>query len=382
MNNKLNSIQEIEKIGLQKFIEKFSLKYKDYDHKFSLKYDQINTKKTPSTNECRGIVISKDLEVISLPFLRFSNYDDNSRKLIDWNTATYWEKTDGTMIQFYHDSILNKWCVGTTGTAEAVDFVSSRNKITKEVNKYDFTLSDLFYSTCQKLGVDLSQCIKGNTYIFELATQYNLVINKYLEDTVVLLGIRELTKDFQEKNQKELDIFAEKINCDRPKQYLFTSEIEMLKSLKNVKYGDTNFEGYVIVDINFNRVKVKSNTYVIYSQFNGDIESKWRLVDVILANEIEEVAASFPSLRKPMEKMKTKFDEMIIPILEKFDYLKENYDKLDRKDFFIEGNKAVNFDKSKKPLLSVFSKLFEDKNISFEDALLSVNRKSLYKILK
>ena len=46
-----------------------------------------------------------------------------------------------------------------------------------------------------------------------------------------------------------LNITAEQVlDCERPKQYFFDNEEEMIKSLKNVKHGDVNFEGYVIVD--------------------------------------------------------------------------------------------------------------------------------------
>ena len=102
-------------------------------------------------------------------------------------------------------------------------------------------------------------------------------------------------KLYSEHDQDMLDGAARIFNCARPKQYFFESEKEMLDSLKNVKYGDDNFEGYVIVDDKFNRLKVKSNTYIIFSQFNGDLESKWRLVDVVLTNEIEEVSSTFPA---------------------------------------------------------------------------------------
>ena len=72
--------------------------------------------------------------------------------------------------------------------------------------------------------------------------------------------------------------------------------------------------------------------------------------------------------------MKNNYDNLIKPIVEKFNYLKENRHSLERKDFFIEGNKAVGFDKNKKALLKVFTHLFNDENISFDDALLTVNK--------
>jgi len=101
----------------------------------------------------------------------------------------------------------------------------------------------------------------------------------------------------------------------------------MVDSLKNVKYGDVNFEGYVIIDENFNRLKVKSNSYIIFSQFNGDIASKWRLVVVILNNEIEEVVASFPDLKVQLDKLARNYETIITPVREKFEFLKENISK-------------------------------------------------------
>ena len=371
----MNTINEIHKIGLDTFITKYNLKSRDYGHKFNLKYDQLNTPRNPSTDECRGLILSKDLSILSYPFTRFSNYDETSRKTIDWESVTYWEKSDGSMIQYYYDPIIDKWSVGTTGTAEAVDLVSCRDKITQEVNRYDFNLSDLFF----KYNLDLTHCIKGNTYIFELVTQFNKVINKYDNDKVVLLGVRNNTT-LNESDQDYLTELSRVIGCERPRQYFFNSEKEMLDSLKNVKYGDDNFEGYVVVDKNFKRLKVKSNTYIIYSQFNGDIESKWRLVDVVLSNEIDEVVSSFPELKTQLYQMRSNYNRIIKPVKEKFDSLKIGV--FERKDFFIEGSKSINFDKSKKCLLSIFTELFNTRNITFEEALEQVNKKSLYKIIK
>jgi hypothetical protein len=383
--NELNTVKEIRTFGLEEFVKKHNLKYKDYGHKFSLKYHQLDTKKTPSTNECRGLVLSNDLEVLSLPLIRFSNYSENTIKSIDWNTARYYEKGDGSMVHYYADPISDKWCVGTTGTAEAVDNVSHRDKATNEVHNYDFNLTELFLNTCSDLGIDLEKCVKGCSYVFELMTEYNKVINKTEKDTVKLLAIRDLS-DLSECPQRILNDFAKHIGCERPKEYFFSTQEEMIKSLNNVRYGDVNFEGYVIVDDNFNRLKVKSNTYILHSHFNSDkqelVDCKWRLTDVVIHNEIEEVSASFPSLRDILEKMKINYDALILPIREKFEYLKENFDTLERKDFFIEASNSINHEKSKKPILSVFTQLFNDKNIDFEKAMDVVKRDKLYKLIK
>ena len=385
----LNSINEIYKIGLEAFVEKYSLSYKDYGHKFSLKYHQLDTKKTDSTNECRGLILAKDsFRVLSMPLVRFSNYSQHTAKSLDWESAKYYEKTDGTMIQYYYDDIVGKWCVGTTGTAEAVENVSCRDKVNKTIHRYDFSLTDLFYKTCEELGVNLKNLEKGFTYIFELATKYNMVINTYPTSTINLLAMRStrLDQDYHEFMQQTVDDQAKVINCGRPKEYFFESQEEMISSLKNVKHGDENFEGYVVVDKDNNRLKVKSNAYILYSHFNADLdaltESKWRLADVVINNEIDEVSASFPALRETLDEMKIKYDELIEPVKEKFEYLRENYDSLERKDFFVEASNAINHDKNKKPLLSVFTQLYNDRDISFEKAFDIVKREKVYKLIK
>lgn len=380
----LKAINEIKRIGIDKFVNKYNLKKKDYGHKFSLKYDQLNTPKNEFTNECRGLVLTNDFRLMSLPFIRFNNYSENTRSTIDWETATYWEKTDGTLIHYYYDFITNEWKVGTTGTAEAVENVSCRNKITNNYNQYDFSLTDLFYRTCEKLGIDLSKCSQGATYIFELATEQNIVINSYEKSTIKLLGIRDLN-DGGEFSNLFLKNFAEVINCERPIQYFFESEKEMVDSLKDVKYGDINFEGYVIVDENFNRLKVKSNTYLVYSQFNGvnPTSSGWRLVDVMLNNESEEVVANFPILKEPLDRLRSNYDTLIEPVKETFERLKSKtmISPLEKREFFTEGSKSINFDKKKKPLLTIFSQLSTNNNITFDEAVEKIDRKKLYKLI-
>lgn len=378
---KLNTVEEIKKIGLEEFVDKYKLKFKDFGHKFLLRYDQLNTPKNQFTNECRGLVLSKDLEVMSSPFFRFSSYNENSRKTLDWDSATYWEKTDGTMIHFYWDKLSDKWCVGTIGSPEAIDKVSCRDKVKGTHENFDFTLTDLFFKTCERNEIWIDDLDKGCTYIFELATSYNVVVNNYENDVIKLLGVRDLVLG-EELNFEQLNNLAKERGWERPQQFFFNSEKEMLDSLKNVKFGDINFEGYVVVDKDFNRLKVKSNTYVIFHQFNGDLESKWRLVDVALANEVEEVGSVFPELKEPLERIKSNLDRELEPIREAYERLRGQVDTMESKDFFIEAQKAVEFNKSKKILLSVITSLKKDNTREFDDVVFDMNKKSLYKLVK
>jgi len=376
----LNIIEQIKQFGIDKIVEKYNLKHKDFGHKFSLKYDQLNTPKNKYTNECRGLVLSKDLEVLSMPFYRFSNYSESTRKKMDWESAKIFEKCDGTMIHYYHDPIKDEWCVGTTGSAETID----------PVGNYEFTLGDLFLGVCKELDIDISACQKGFTYIFELATEYNMVVNKYDGHVIKLLGVRDLNK-FEEVDQMGLDFIASQhLNCDRPEQFFFKTEQDMLDSLQHVKHGDVNFEGYVIVDKNFYRLKVKSNKFVIYHQFNGNsnldekyyIETKWRLIDIVLNNEIEEVSASFPELEELMLRLKANLEVELAPIKEAYDRLKPIFGEMTRKDFFLEVQKSVDFDKKRNFLSSVVASLMLSPDKSYHQALMSLDKQKLYNLIK
>lgn len=378
--NDIKLIENLKKHGVEYVVDKFSLKHKSFGHKFSLKYDQLNTPKNESTNYCRGIVLDNDFNIISLPFIRFSNYDNNSRKIIDWNSAKYFEKTDGTMIQFYYDKKTNEWCVGTTGSGEATDNLSCIDKISNEVTRSEFNFSDLTFKLLIENKTDYTKFNKNYTYIFELTSEFNIVVNHYQENKLTLLGIRDLT-NLKELDQTTLDSIANEFNLNRPKEYFFENEEAMLKSLRNVKFGDLNFEGYVIVDDQFNRLKVKSNKYIIYSQFNGDISSKYRLIDIILNKETEEVLSTFPELTDTINTLKSKLEKILNPVEEAFNYLK-NSDDIEKKEFFITGQKSINFNKKLKCVLVVFTELLKNKDLEFTDALFKINMKSLYKAIK
>lgn len=371
----LNIIKEIKKTSLQDVVNRYSLKFKDYGHKFLLKYDQLNTPKNPSTDECRGLVLDYDLNVISFPLKRFHNLTSNDK--VDWNNARIFEKVDGTMIQYYYDYIAGKWCVGTTGTAEAIDPVVTI--VDGKRVEQDFNFSELFWNTCEQLEVDLD-LVKGYTYIFELVTPYNEVVNSYDEPTVTLLACRNL-ETLEEIPMEDVELLGRDMNCKTLGELVVNSYDELMNSLRNVSNGDWNFEGYVIVDSNNNRWKVKSNMYVIHAQLKGDLKSKWRLMDVVINNEIDEVIATIPEVEDDIRKLESKYNDVIKPLEKVFNELKTNRPS-ERKDYFLAGSAALGFNRKYKMFLGVISQLLEDESISFIDALNNINKKAMYKALK
>jgi len=100
---------------------------------------------------------------------------------------------------------------------------------------------------------------KDFCYMFEIVTDKNRVVTWYDDSFVVLVGIRNL-KTLEEVSQKDLDLLA-KIYLDvrRPKRYL-AKNLDECKSLFAQLRDDE--EGLVVVDKDFNRLKLKQDSYL------------------------------------------------------------------------------------------------------------------------
>lgn len=140
----------IAKHGIEKTINDFKLKTRDYPSKILLKYDQLvspTLMALPEMQDCRGIILEKGTwKVLSLAFRKFFNSEEGNAHKIDWTTARVLEKLDGTLIQLYWDESKQTWFAGTTGTAEGEGEVN---------NKMGTTFNDLFFQTIEKITGNL-----------------------------------------------------------------------------------------------------------------------------------------------------------------------------------------------------------------------------------
>ena len=71
-------------------------------------------------------------------------------------------------------------------------------------------------------------------------------------------------------------------------------------------------EGYVVCDAKFNRVKVKSPSYVAAHHLKGNgVMSYARAIELIRANEIEEICEYFEEFRPALEECKARFWKLV-----------------------------------------------------------------------
>ncbi len=376
-NNELAIVTYIKKYGLDKAINDFKLKSREYDNKILLKYDQLSSPTLmglPEMQDCRGLILEKGTwKVMSLAFRKFFNAEEGNAAKIDWNTANVLEKLDGTLIQVYWDWHANKWFAGTTGTAEGEGEVNNKNGT---------TFNDLFWDTVNN-KYTFNECLlnKDFVYVFELTTPYNIVVKPHGESSATLLTVRN-RETLVELSGKALEMTSVSLSIPLVKSFdLNAKDVgALLRTFEGMPWSE---EGYVVVDANFNRIKIKNPAYVAVHHLKGKT-AEHNIITIVKSNEIEEFASTFPERK----------DELL--------RLKENYDKLTEKlnDMWVELSacKPRNITKEEKKryaaavfevcgkhdlkqFTGLYFGLVDGKVESVEDFIVNYDDKLLYKML-
>jgi hypothetical protein len=271
------------------------------------KYNQIDSPMAnPICQEARGIILdrSDNWKVLSWPFRKFFNYGEGHAAKLDLSTARVLEKVDGTCISLYFFD--GSWRVQTLGMLDAEGEVN--NKFPPE------TFAELFKKT---LGDDKFEYLWPKyAYTFELATPYNRVVTRYEKDRIVLLSIRHL-KSLTEVGYGSPQFLAyyEEIKMAVPIVELPKTYSVAVNSLEEVAKMSMTLpqmdEGYVVVDVNFNRVKVKNPSYLALLHLKESSSSSiTALVQLVLTNEGSEFLSYFPEFTDQYNRISTAIKEI------------------------------------------------------------------------
>jgi len=257
-------------------------------------YSQIDSDFSNSlVKECRGIILKDEtFKVVCFPFTKFFNIQESHAVKVNWNTARVQEKLDGSIIKLWFD---NQWNISTNGTIDASE--AGLGSIIDERYK---TYYDLFIEAVNKNNLDINQLNKDCTYIFELVSPFNRVVIPYTDIEIYHTGTKN-------------NITYEELNVDigikKPKEYSFNSLEDVVSIAETLPYNE---EGYVIVDDDWNRVKIKSPAYVaIHHLKNNGIVSKSRIVTLIRKGEQEEFLSYFPEYKEYFDDINKKISIFI-----------------------------------------------------------------------
>lgn len=278
----------------------YCLKIKKDDEYTLLSYDQIKSDfYNEIVRECRGIILeNKTLEPVCIPFYKFGNYGEGYVPNIDWNSARTQEKVDGSLIKvWFHNG---KWRVSTNGTIDAYKCEIGQVDLLKLDCPYKY-FGELFDKAKENVGLDFEKLNKDYTYMFELVSPYNKVVVEYKEITIYHIGTRN------NRTLEELDI---DIGVKKPQQFTLYTLEECLESASKLPYNE---EGYVVVDKDWNRIKIKSPQYVAVHHIknNGDVNIA-SIVQLIRTNEIGEFLTYFAEYTNNVNIIKSKINNILL----------------------------------------------------------------------
>lgn len=254
----------------------YSLSIKRKDTRILFKYSQIDSDfSLEIVREARGLILEdKTWNIVCYPFKKFFNYGEAYADEIDWETAKVTSKEDGSLIKIYHYN--GEWRVGTNSTSDAEDAVLN--------SPYYRNFRELFDVAADNCNFDFDRLDPNYTYLMELCSCHNTIVVPYNEPKLFHIGTRNnITCE-----EVEVDIGIEK-----PKQYMLSSLDDCIAMAATFDFTQ---EGFVVVDKNYNRIKVKSEDYVrVHRLANNGSLTLERAIDLIRMNEIDEFLNYFPN---------------------------------------------------------------------------------------
>ena len=250
---------------------------------FLLKYSQFESDfLNPLVRECRGSIFYKDpithaVKCVCMPFYKFGNYGESYADPIDWPTAKVMEKVDGSLIKVWHH---NGWHVSTNGKIDAYqryndsDFGSIVDKALNGNTKDFFEILD-----------------KNRVYMFELVSPYSRVTISYDYTALYYLGSRDMIT-MQELEYNDYPVDFAKFGIKHPKFYDLSSLEACIEAVNHMSKDE---EGFVVVDKEFHRLKVKSPEYLVsfHANNNGVITTR-RVLSLIQENKLDDFLGYCP----------------------------------------------------------------------------------------
>lgn len=190
-----------------------------------------------------------------MPFYIFRNYEEEIADTIDWSTARVQEKVDGSLIKFWYYG--GKWHISTNGTIDAANAPANDNESFYDIVREAVNLDELF-----------TYLDPAFTYLFEVVSPKVDHVCTYPDTALYYLGRRNLTTSYESRPN---DLPSSLVKT--PKSYPFSSLSSTVSSLGSLS---DNEEGYVVVDADWKRIKVKSPLYLAkhYARANGVLTLK------------------------------------------------------------------------------------------------------------
>ena len=213
------------------------------DGRVLFKYSPASPKNDPICQECRGLILDEESnwDIVCRSFNRFFNAGEEEAATLSGNLRVY-EKVDGSICRFYY--FHGEWyCASMTGIDARNIWIDDKHGffglVLRALAEYGLDWSGF------TMGLDPEWC-----YTYELATQDNIVVVPHKGYHLYYLNEYNVSENREYFNPDG------RVECCKVYDFSSLEEVQQAATF----LGD-NQEGFVVVDENWNRVKVKGDRY-------------------------------------------------------------------------------------------------------------------------
>lgn len=311
-----------------------------YPELVNLNYDQIDAREDDELAcLCRGLIVCDygdgDYFIVAHPFPRFFNAGSSHAAPLNWDgSIVFQEKLDGTLCIVYYWK--GDWRVATRGNPDAnIPCADGLTFAQKFVRASGYASVD----RALKAMFNMAPTYIDTTLCFELVGPDNQIVVPYENSRVVFLGAFRLWTGY-DNPAKEITGFLsfQAKDANLPHQWEFNNLREAVDWLEENTTG-LDLEGFVAVDSNGNRVKVKSKKYLTIARTISRITTQEDMLECIIRGIDDDVTAWVPETRRlEIESLKLKFSSWMARLDKQLDEYQQNHavvlsDKSSRKAY-------------------------------------------------
>lgn len=282
--------------------------------------------------ECRGIMfdVTDEPLLVSRPMEKFFNLNENPMTMdLDLSTVVDVElKADGSLISTYIHN--NELYLKSKGSLESDQAIAAMAFLDRPENaKFKMELFLI--------------AVLGNTINMEWCAPDNRIVLAYMEPQLTVLNIRNNnTGGYVNKSvirehanpvyAETLDRWIDDLVVDDPVTF-----VASIPSMEDV-------EGYIVRLESGQRVKIKTEWYLVQHRAKDSINSPRRLFEAVLEEATDDLRSLFhddPLVIKLIEEMELKVDGIYNHVVDQVERFYERNKTLERKDYAILGQKEL-----------------------------------------
>lgn len=308
----MNTIKFIRENGLEALTDQLGIVVKERGSLLCLDYDQIESPRLhPVVLECRGLILEKDTyNIVFRSMSRFFNYGEANTKELDFKSAKYYDKVDGSLIKIY--CYRDNWYIATRGT------IIADNETPFVITFQDLVLKALGL-TPEEFQLEAHKNLNPNlSYNFEVTSIENRVVTRYEGYTLYYLNARDtLTGAYVDEEKSALALGA------RTLENIFTLTPDPEDVVNYVDHLPDLKEGVIAYINGTPSCKFKSKVYVELHHKRGNGISLNGIRRLVILQEHPEYLSYFGEELPLFEPYINAYEAMFLDVHSLWDKVKD-----------------------------------------------------------